>query len=209
MVLQQMMRVKIFGTSLEISFLVLASMTAIFIFDKKGSIIICFFSALFHEIGHLLAMKITGYRPLKIKLRLFDIQIIDNNRTARRFTDDLFIVLSGVIFNLIAFLVAICIFQATKNIMFLKIAVINASIGIFNAMPVSTLDGGQAIFILCCRRFSPDVSAKILDVMTFVMIFPTAIVGFLILFNSKYNFSLLIISVYLIIVLVMKKSKFF
>ena len=81
--------------------------------------------------------------------------------------------------------------------------------GVFNALPVSNLDGGQALYLLLTLKFSDTTANKVIDILTIILIFPTAILGFILLFNSKYNFSLLLISIYLIIALMEKNSKFY
>ena len=80
------------------------------------------------------------------------------------------------------------------------------TLGVFNSIPVSTLDGGQALLILLQHRMSPYRANRILDVLSLVILFPLAAAGFWVLLRSKYNFTLLAVSLYLIAVVLLKKQ---
>jgi stage IV sporulation protein FB len=47
------------------------------------------------------------------------------------------------------------------------------------------------------------------EVVSFFVILPIAILGFFILLRSRYNFSLLIVSGYLMLMLLLKKGRYF
>ena len=91
----------------------------------------------------------------------------------------------------------------------LTFSIVNLLTGLFNLLPVSNLDGGQAIYLILTQKFTDKTANRIIDVLTVLLIFPISIAGFIVLLNSKYNFSLLLISVYLIITLIIKNSKYF
>ncbi|MCI2112819.1 MAG: site-2 protease family protein [Ruminococcus sp.] len=81
--------------------------------------------------------------------------------------------------------------------------------GLFNILPVMSLDGGQLLYLILSRFFSDTVSQRIVNVITFIIIFPLATFGFILLFNSKYNFSLLIVCIYLVFSLICRNNKYF
>ena len=64
------------------------------------------------------------------------------------------------------------------------------------------------LFLILSKRFSPAKSAFITDVVTVVISVPMFIVGLAILFYSKYNFSMLFISLYLILTVFLKEDKY-
>ena len=88
-------------------------------------------------------------------------------------------------------------------------AAANLSVGLFNCLPVMSLDGGQLLYLLLCRRFSQEFSEKAVDVCTFVCIFPLAALGFLVLLRSENNFSLLFVSIYLVFSLLFKGNRYY
>jgi stage IV sporulation protein FB len=70
------------------------------------------------------------------------------------------------------------------------------------------LDGGQLIYILLVKRFTPEISAKILEVITIITALPIFFIGIMVMLNSKYNFSLLFIGIYLILSLFIRDEKY-
>ena len=87
--------------SFELSFPLVALMTAVIIFDTSMSVIICFAGVIAHEAGHLLALRHFGSYPQKIKLTLFDIAIIDRKKTTLSDKAEIIITLAGVTVNFI------------------------------------------------------------------------------------------------------------
>ncbi len=202
------MKIKLFNTTLSFSYAVIAVMTCVLLFDKNGGIILCFLSSLIHEAGHITAMLMLKSPPEKIKLCMFGIEICDCKRSTRNKKHDLIITLAGVTVNFLVALLVFLINLFAKSKILFDFFAINLTIGLFNLMPVATLDGGQALFIILTNKIKHEKASHIIDALTFILIFPTAVLGFVVLLRSKYNFSLLLISLYLIFALVFKKSKF-
>lgn len=204
-----MMKLKVFDIEFKVSFLLVSVFALIAIFDREYRLLICFVSALLHELGHVFAMCKNNCKPKSVVCNLFDIKIIDNKRALTSFKANLKIVLSGVAVNFSIALLsyAVCYFSQIE--IFFTISAVNLLMGIFNFLPVSNLDGGQALFLMLTKNHSFETADKIIDFLTFLLILPTAVFGFIVLFNSKYNFSLLLVSVYLLMALVLKKSKFY
>lgn len=83
------------------------------------------------------------------------------------------------------------------------------SVGLFNLIPVMSLDGGQLLYLLLSRRFDEALAERLVNIVTFLFIFPLAAVGFLLLLKSKYNFSLLFVCIYLVLSLVLKNNRYY
>jgi len=188
------MRAKLFNIYFETSFLSVAVMSAVLILDTSNRVVLCFISALIHECGHLFAMYCFSIKPDSIKLRLFDIVI--NADTNKAFIPELIITLSGPMFNFVA---AFVFFFFSKTLF-----VINLVIGVFNLLPIDTFDGGHALSLLLSLKFSFKTVRATIKTLTFVFLVPIFIVGVLLLFYSKYNYSLLLISLYMVAVLFLK-----
>lgn len=167
----------------------------------------CLFAVIVHEGGHLLAMAAFGSLPSKIKVSLFEIAITDNKRNSRRQKENLIIIFSGPFANFICFILFYLLYLVCNNC-FAVLAFVNLWVGLFNMLPVLSLDGGQLLYLLLSKRLDNHTAQKAVNVVTFICIFPLAIFGFLLLFESKYNFSLLAVSVYLVLSLVLKKDTF-
>lgn len=192
---QQLMKFKLCGVLYEASFLTVAVMSAVIILDTSGRVMKCFLCAIIHECGHLLAMKCFSIKPESIKLSLFDVAI--NADTQRDFLSDLIITLSGPLMN---FLTAIVFYFCSQQTLFIASIVI----GTFNLLPVETFDGGHALLLLLTKKLSLSKAHTVLRALTFALLLPIFALGILVLFYSKYNYSLLLIALYLLAVLFLK-----
>lgn len=188
------MKAKFLGISFEASFLTVALMSIVLILDKSGKVFLCFLCAMIHECGHLLAMMLFSVKPKSVALRLFDI-VIDAD-TDKSFLADLVITLSGPILN---FLTAILFFFISYPMF-----VISVFIGAFNLLPLETFDGGHALTLILSKKLCVVAVRRILRTLTFILLLPLFFIGILVLFYSKYNYSLLLISLYLLAILFTK-----
>ncbi len=191
----------------EISFPLAALMTAVILFDSSLSVIVCFASVLLHESGHLLALGHYGCFPETVRLTLFDIAIIDRNKTIRSNKAELIITLAGVTVNFLTAGIAYWLFCMTPSPILEMLYMTNLSLGLFNSLPVDSLDGGQALLILFSHFLSPYHAVKLLDILSFMILVPTAVMGFLVLLRSGYNFTLLLTAMYLMALLLLKNKK--
>ena len=189
------MKLRIAKLQVYLGYEVVAAMTAVLLLDRENRVICCFLAALLHELGHILMMRLFGVRVQRLRLRLFDV-LIEADEPAD-FLSDAWITLGGVMMN---FLCAafFCPFS-------LKLGLPHLLLGIFNLLPVMSLDGGHLLTIILSRRFSPRVCDTVLKITTFVFLLPLMTAGLYILFQSGYNYSLLLISLYLLALLLLKK----
>lgn len=188
------------------SFPLVCLMTAIVLIDRSLSVVICFGAALMHELGHLIALRLCGSVPDRITLTLFDVAISDKDKAMRKRKQELFVTLAGVGVNFLAAAVGFGVFCWNHQESVMMFVSAHLTLGVFNSIPVSTLDGGQALLILLQHRMSPYRANRILDVLSLVILFPLAAAGFWVLLRSKYNFTLLAVSLYLIAVVLLKKQ---
>ena len=201
------MKLKIAKIKIEISFTLICIAGICVILGITSGFVWCAAAVLIHELGHLPMMIKLGFLPEKIKISAFEIKIFDSKRQSRSEKQNFFIIFSGPAVNFICF-IPFYLLYLLGNENFLPFALANLSVGLFNSLPVLSLDGGQIIFILLKRRLNPARAEKIVDIITLITIFPLAVLGFAVLFKSKYNFSLLFICAYLIISLVTRSDRY-
>ena len=201
------MKLKIAKIKIEISFTLICIAGICVILGITSGFVWCAAAVLIHELGHLLMMIKLGFLPGKIKISAFEIKIFDSKRQSRSEKQNFFIIFSGPAVNFICF-IPFYLLYLLGNDYFLPFALSNLSVGLFNSLPVLSLDGGQIIFILLKRRLNPARAEKIVDIITLITFFPLAVLGFAVLFKSKYNFSLLFICAYLIISLVTRSDRY-
>lgn len=188
------MKLRIADLRFYIGYEVVAAMTAVLLLDRENRVICCFAAALLHELGHVWMMRLFSVRVRGLKLRLFDILIEADEPDSLR--ADICITLGGVMMNFLC-AVVFCPFS-------LKLGLPHLMLGVFNLLPVMSLDGGRLLSLLLSRRFSPRVSETVLRITTFLFLLPLMTAGIFLLFQSGYNYSLLAISLYLTAILLIK-----
>lgn len=201
------MKLKIHNTSLQISYALICLCAVCLVTNTFTGFVICLLSVLFHEAGHLLPIAIFGGFPRKIKISMFEIAISDDNRNSRSLFQNIIIIFFGPFANFICFIIFYLLYLFCNDI-FLSFATVNLFLGLFNMLPVLSLDGGQLLYLLLSRKLDDSKAQKTVNILTFIFIFPVAAMGFILLFRTKYNFSLLAVCFYLIMSLVMKRGNF-
>lgn len=200
------MKFKVGKTFVSVSYPAVAFCSLAIVSAPDSKVVLCLLSALFHECGHLSAMYFYRVSVKEISFNLGDVSI-NTDETVYGFRADVVVTLSGVAVNFLLALISGVVWLLFESSILLDFAVANLCIGFFNILPLSTLDGGNLLLILLQRHFSISTSEKILSVITAVFLAPLLIVGFLMLFAAKNNFSLLFAALYLIYIFVSKEIR--
>ncbi|MEG1243837.1 MAG: hypothetical protein RSD17_03290, partial [Oscillospiraceae bacterium] len=66
-------------------------------------------------------------------------------------------------------------------------------------------DGGRAIYYLLCVDFEERTANKAITVLSTITLFFLYLLGFIVLFRSAYNFTLIATTVYLTVLTIAKK----
>ena len=188
------MKFKLFSVEINLPFLVIALMSVVLVLDTSLKFSACLLSAVIHESGHLFAMYLFSIKPKSITVKLFDFVIDADIKSV--FLSQFTITIMGPLFNL---LFSLLLLPVSK-----LLSIANLCIGVFNLLPILSFDGGHALRLLLCTKFSSTVSENVVKAITFVLLVPLLFFGVMVLFYSKYNYSLLLISLYLIAILFTK-----
>lgn len=200
------MKLRLRKTEIEVSFTLLCLLSAGAMLGLLDGMLWCAAAAAVHEGGHLLALLCCGYFPKRIKISLFEIDITDGSRHSRSFLQNALIIFFGPFANFICFLPAFLLYLNGAEAA-LPFAAANASVGLFNLLPVMSLDGGQLICLFLSRSLSARNAERVVNALTFIFIFPVAALGFLLLMRTG-NISLFFVSVYLVLSLIFKGDRF-
>ena len=202
------MRFKLFSTEIRVSYLLICLAAISIILSFFDSFLWCVTAVILHEAGHIFAMCSFGFPPEKVKISLFEISIVDRKRQKRTFKQNFLIIFSGPFANFICFILFYLLYLLGSDILF-NPAMANLSVGIFNLLPVLSLDGGQLLYLVLCRFFSDCISERVVNIISFIILFPLSALGFFLLINSKYNFSLLLVCFYIVLSLMLKNNRYF
>ncbi len=201
------MQFKYKSITIKISFLFIAVMLIAVISQNNKLPIVLIISALLHETGHLVCLFLTRTKVCAVYFNIFGMKIVKGVNPRTNYWDECKIALMGPLFNIIIFIIALTLFFCFKSAIYLKIALVNLFLALFNLLPIFSLDGGSALFFFLASKKSPFKAHKTVKVISFVFVIPLIIFGVYQLFSTKYNFTFLLIGLYLITLLIFKNSK--
>ena len=142
-------------------------------------------------------------------MSLFGLEICQKSGSCRNYRQDAWIAAAGPLASLFFFVLCWIGYELTRSLYLVNLAAANLMLALLNGLPVGPLDGGQTLYALLCRKYPAETCEKIVEIVSFFVILPTALAGFLVLLESRYNFSLLIVSGYLMLLLLLKKGRYF
>ena len=199
-------RLKFKNCLIIISFPFLALISALLLLDDNSTMCWGLLAAFIHECGHIWAMILRKSKPREICFRSFSIDIIDVSNTQRDYNADIFILLAGPLLNLTIAAVLLSSHRIFNCQSLQVFAVANLFLAVFNLLPIETLDGGQIALNLLLRKCNIKTAERVSFLLSISILFPLAILGFYVLIRSKYNFSLLFLSCYLMAILLFKNK---
>ena len=185
------MKLRLRETEIVLGYEAVAAMTAALLLDKEGRLVCCFLAAILHECGHLVMLLCFRCHIKSVALRLFDVKIVSDQ--PKNVKEDVLITAAGVTANFL-FAAVCCPFSK-------KLCIANCVIGCFNLLPMESLDGGRMLSLWLSRKFSDITVGRVLKILTFIFLTPIFCCGIFVLLRTKYNYSLLAVSLYLLTVL--------
>lgn len=196
------MTITILGCKVEITFPFVALLCTMVILQSPYTVLWGFFSIVVHELGHIIYMINSNTPPDKIKLTAFSIDIVDNYSFSRSQSDTILLAVSGPFAN---FCVSGIIFVISKlfHITSLNVPLWgNFFLGCFNLLPIVSLDGYKIISTLLSKHLTLPTTSIIMHFISIITLIPILIIGFTLLLQSRCNFSLISVSVYLVCILI-------
>ena len=175
---------------IEASFIV--TLILFFIGGDFLYVLLMLLSAFIHETGHILALKIYKIRIKALVLGLFGGTIFLENKLVS-YRRDIVISLSGSLFNLLfAFILFFFVrYRFTPMLFFFFLS--NFSYGVFNLLPISALDGGQALRSAMLIKKEPYEAERLIGFVSRLTLFLLAIGGLYLVKLSSFNISLFVL----------------
>lgn len=158
-------------------------------------------SVALHEGAHLAMMFSLNRAPDEILISGLGLRIQLPYGGHLSYGDSIKISLAGPLANLLAAVIAVLLGVR-------ELAFINLAIGCVHLLPIEPLDGGLALRAFLSARMGAERGARWSLAVSVTFLFPMLTIGFMLLLRSRYNFSLFLLSVYLLLYLVLKKDLF-
>ncbi len=196
----------VFGIRVEITFLFVAFIAFILTMKAPSNVLITVVSSSIHEVGHLLIMFILGNRPEKVRFEMTGINIIRKHDMRISNKSEIIISLGGPLANALILLLCCLHLCFYKNNSILTFACINLILMTFNLLPIKGLDGGSSLYFLLLQKYDSLFSTKIIYITSVIFIFLIFIWGIYAFVLTKYNFSIIIIAIFLTLSLFSKNE---
>lgn len=193
------MMFNICGIKIEITFLFVAFISFIISLNAPSNVLMTILSSMLHETGHLFVMLSLKNKPQKVRFELTGINIIRNQETAISSKNEMLISLGGPLINALMTAFSCVILPFYNNEKLITFACINLILMTFNLLPVKKLDGGRILYFLLSTKFDFMLCSNILKLTSLCFILVIFAWGIYIFVASSYNFSLMIIAVFLLI----------
>jgi len=177
-----------------IHFLTVLLFVFCYINRKLEILVISYLSIFLHELAHLLAALIIGLIPGRIVFLPFGVNLKLKNSIVGSLSDEIILYLSGPLFSVIFAL--FCLFFA-ENHYFKLLYYNNIGLFLFNILPILPMDGGVIIKKILSARVGYRKSEKILKITSFILISFLIIVELFLLFKNNFNFSILLITIFI------------
>ena len=203
-----MMRFNFFGIRLCVSFWALLFVSYGIIFSGTGKhfILICLISSFFHEIGHLFFIFKFSDSLSEIQIHPFEVRI-NCSLDKVTFKQDVLITSSGILVNLLLASVFCLLYYTFQNELCLEISLCNLAIGAFNFLPIDSTDGGQLLSMILSLFLDYRIRSLLITFVSCFIIIVLIFSGVYVLFISRYNFSLLFIGIYFLIIFINKELR--
>lgn len=158
--------------------------------------LIMWFVMLAHEAGHLLAAKAMRLKVRVFKIMPFGAEIRFYNHYRLKEKKEIIVAASGPFVNLLLALFAVVFGIKTEATLFF--AVSNASVLVLNLLPVLPLDGGRIMKAVLCRKYGRVESERYVLIISRLFDALLLLTGFALLYYTRFNFSLLLIGVFVL-----------
>lgn len=150
-----MLRFRLGGMTVTVDFLFVALVTIFLLTDRTGISVIALLACFIHELGHLILFFLVGYTPRALSFELMGIRL---TKPAQELTPgrEMLVQLAGSATNFTVFFLLIgTLGSVTYASLF---AVTHLLLGIFNLLPLKSLDGGKLLELCCLKCFGEHVA---------------------------------------------------
>lgn len=196
-----MIRLFLGGCQIKIKFSCFALLAFCCLFAGFSSSASVFLSALLHELSHLAVLFLFRAPPGASVFSALGCQIVLGSGKKLSYLQNAAVSLAGPAANLLCWLILYVLGRAGT-----VFAMSCLALGILHSLPVEPLDGGLALKALLSACFGPAPAEKITLFLSLICLIPLGVLGFLVLLRTRYNFTLLALSLYLMLYLVLKRD---
>ncbi|MDR1564054.1 MAG: hypothetical protein LBS74_03765 [Oscillospiraceae bacterium] len=193
---------RIKNCKITISYYCFALIALAFVLRIAEELVVCLFAALLHEMGHMIAILwFTRRLPRRIKLKPFGLNIETDLMLSYTPWQRMLISLAGPLTNLLVYILCFSFLRGEASTALYYFRVENLLLFGFNMLPIITLDGGNILLELLCKKRELHRAEALLCWVSLFTIMPIFFMGFYFAFNSSGNVFFLFMAFYLSLLL--------
>lgn len=181
---------------------------AVAIFDRTMQASAALTAAILHELGHIAVIKLCGIRITSFTVLPYGLEM-STDRRPRSFFEDVTINSAGCAVNLLSFPIFYslgAVIHGNTGIFLLNLSAASVALGILNALPISTLDGGSVAEALLSMRLSSNTVYRIMRAVSFAFLILLWLTATYVFMFSGYNYTLFAMAVWLFARLFLQKN---
>ena len=188
-----MLNISIGGIMCRVSLLFPAVLIVILYHDPTGVVLSGIAAAVIHEAGHLSAFVIFRHRPQEIVFSVYGMKMIPPKGRVLHPIQMIAVLFAGIAVNVICGIVA---WVCCANVSF---SFVHIALAALNALPVVPLDGGQIVYIALRCVFDEKTARIVQRVGELAAIGIILVIGSVVLYYTRYNFTFLLVAFYVIL----------
>ena len=181
---------------------------AVAVFDRSMQTASALTAALIHELGHVALMRICGIKLTSLTILPYGLEMT-TDRPPASFYEDIAVSSAGCLINMITFPIFYRL-GATLNgdlgYFFTLTAFASLTLGILNAFPISSLDGGSMLEALLSLFLPSNTAYRTVRIISFVFLFILWVLATYVFMFSGYNYSLFAMAIWLFARVFLKAS---
>lgn len=186
---------------IEINLLTFPLIFFAIIYRFSNILFITYAIVLIHESAHFITALKIGVKPEKIVIMPFGVALRINSYNIRNPKDEIKIAIAGPLSNIIIAFISMALYY--NNIISYDLWVFlitsNCSLAFINIIPALPLDGGRIMRAYLTEKCGYIKAANTVLLLTKIFITVLSVLGIIILYITKFNFSVLIIVSFLIV----------
>ncbi|MCX7715687.1 MAG: hypothetical protein N2171_08180 [Clostridia bacterium] len=179
-----------------------------FITRKLEVLFITYLIMLLHELAHLCAALLIGLMPSYIAIYPFGVNLRLKNKIVYSLADEIIVYLSGPFLNIMLALAATIANAKLENIWLSDFITKNLALFLINMLPIVPLDGGTIIKKILMHKIGFKRAQTVMKSISAILAACMAALAAALIYQSKFNFSIVFLCVFLIANIFTQKEKY-
>lgn len=172
---------------------------AVAMFDRSMQTAAALLAALLHELGHIAVMGVCGMRVTSVTVLPYGLEMT-TNRPPCSFYEDIAVNAAGCAVNLLSyplFHMLGAVIHGNLGEFILLLSYSSVTLGILNAFPISSLDGGCVLEAVLSLLLPSCTAYRAVKAVSFVFLLLLWVLATYVFMFTGYNYSLFAMSVWL------------